>query len=104
MDFKSKELTDVFECSESMLSEAKLSNWENVIAIEKQRSDMLKKIFSLPFTKIEKEQNNEIILQILTINKELEAITAKVRDKIRDQAGSINKGRHAVGVYAQNVG
>jgi len=101
---KDKELDDVFEYSVSMLSEAKNGNWENVIAMEKQRSNAIKKIFSLAFTKSEKEHNNEIILQVLNINKKLEAVTEKARDEIRNQAGSINKGRHAVSIYAQNTG
>ena len=104
MNDKGKQFSDVIEYSETMLEEAEAGNWENVFAVEKQRSNTLKKCFSPPFTKNDKEENNEKILQILNINKKLEAITSKARDDIRNQAGSINKGRHAVSMYAQNAG
>lgn len=104
MEYKCKELVDVIEYSESMLKEAEAGNWEKVIAMEKKRDDRLKKIFSLAFSNSEKERNNEIILQILSINKQLESITSKARDTRRDQAGAISKGRQAVGIYAQHVG
>lgn len=104
MNDKGKQFSDVIEYSETMLEEAEVGNWENVFAVEKQRSSTLKKCFSPPFTKNDKEENNEKIQQILNINKKLEAITSKARDNIRNQAGSINKGRHAVSMYAQNAG
>ena len=104
MDYKNKQLTDVIEYSETMLEEAEAGNWETVFTVERQRSQILKECFSPPFTKNDKDENNEKILQILNINKKLEAITSKARDDIRNQAGSINKGRHAVGMYAQNAG
>ena len=101
---KCKQFSDVIEYSQAMLTEAEAGNWENVFAVEKQRSNTLKELFSYPFTKNEKDENNEKILQILNLNKMLEAITSKARDDIRNQAGSINKGRHAVNMYAQNTG
>lgn len=104
MNGKAKQLLDVIECSEIMLKEAKAGNWENVFSVEKQRNNALKETFSLLFTQKDKDENNEKILQILSINKKLEAITANARDEIRKQAGSINKGRRAVGMYAQYIG
>jgi hypothetical protein len=104
MVYKYKQLTNVIEYSETMLNEAKSGNWENVFKIEKQRSNALKELFSSPFTKDDKDDNNEKILQILNINKKLESLTTKARDDIRNQAGSINKSRHAVNMYAQNTG
>jgi hypothetical protein len=87
-----------------MLKEAEAGNWETVFAVEKQRSNTLKECFLPPFTNNDKDENNEKILQILNINKKLEAITSKARDDIRNQAGSINKARHAADMYAQNAG
>jgi hypothetical protein len=104
MVYKYKQLTNVIEYSETMLNEAKSGNWENVFKIEKQRSNALKELFSSPFTKDDKDDNNEKILQILNINKKLESLTTKARDDIRNKAGSTNKSRHAVNMYAQNTG
>ena len=103
MNDKNKQFSDVIEYSQAMLKEAEEGNWKNVFTIEKQRSDTLKECFSPPFTKNDKDENREKILQILNINKKLEVITSKARDEIRNQAGSINKGRHAVNMYAQNA-
>ena len=103
MNDKNKQFSDVIEYSQTMLKEAEEGNWKNVFTIEKQRSDTLKECFSPPFTKNDKDENHEKILQILNINKKLEVITSKARDEIRNQAGSINKGRHAVNMYAQNA-
>ena len=104
MNYKCKQLSDVIEYSETMLKEAETGNWENVFAIEKQRSHTLKELFSPQFTKNEKDEYNEKILHILNINKKLEGITSTARDELKNQAGSINKGRRAVGMYAQNTG
>ena len=104
MNYKNKQFSDVIEYSETMLKEAEAGNWENVFTVEKKRSNTLKECFSPPFTKNDKDENNRKILQILNINNKLEAITSKARDDIRNQAGSINKGRHAVSMYAQNAG
>ena len=104
MNDKYKQFSDVIEYSETMLKEAEAGNWNEVFTLETQRSHTLKVCFSHSFTKEDKDANNEIILQILNINKKLEAITSKARDDIKNQAGSINKGRHAVNMYAQNTG
>ena len=103
-EHKSEQLSDVIEYSETMLREAEAGNWKNVFTLETQRSHALKELFTPPFTKKDKDDNNEKILQILNINKKLEAITSKARDDIKKQADSINKGRHAVNMYAQNTG
>ena len=100
VDYKKKQLTDVIEYSETMLKEAEAGNWENVFTVEKHRSKTLKELISPPFAKNDKDDNNEKILQILNINKKLEVITSKARDEIKKKAGFINKGRHAVNMYA----
>ena len=87
MNYTCKQFSDVIEYSQTMLKEAEAGNWDNVFAVEKQRSNTLKELFSPPFTKSDKEENNKKILQILNINNKLEAITSKARDDIRNQAG-----------------
>ncbi len=87
MNYTCKQFSDVIEHSQTMLKEAEAGNWDKVFAVEKQRSNTLKELFSPPFTKNDKEDNNEKILQILNINNKLEVITSKARDDIRNQAG-----------------
>jgi hypothetical protein len=104
VNYKHKQLNGVIEYSESMLQEAESGNWKNVFNIEEKRSELIKKIYANPSTQDERQNNNEQIMQILVLNRQIEAITYRARDKARDQAGVINKGRQVVGAYAQNVG
>jgi len=104
MKYKCKQLMDVIDYSETMLKDAEAGNWRNVFNIEAERSKVLKDLFTIPFTKEDKNEYNQHILQVLVINKKLESITAQARDHIRNEAGAVNKGRRAVGVYAQNTG
>jgi len=104
VNYKHQQLNGVIDYSKSMLREAESENWENVFNIEEKRSELIKKIYSNPSTIDERENNNEQILEILVLNRRIEAITSKARDNVRNQAGSINKGRQVVSAYAQNVG
>ena len=104
MSDKYKQFSDVIEYSQTMLKEAEAGNWENVFSVEKRRSQTLKKLFSPGFTEKDKDKNNAKILQILQINNKLEAITSRAREDIKKQVGSVNKGHHAVTMYAQNAG
>ena len=104
MNHKHKQLTGVIEYSETMLREAESGNWENVFNIEEKRSELIKKIYSNPSTLDERTNNNEQILKILVLNRQIELITSKARDHTRNQAGAINKGRQVIGAYAQHVG
>lgn len=104
MNNKTQMLLKVIEYSQSMLKDAGNSDWENVIATESVRNKILNQLFSEPFTKIEQEENNELIMQILTINKNIESITAQAREKIQQEMSLIGKGRNAIGAYAQNAG
>ena len=72
MNYTCKQFSDVIEYSQTMLKEAEAGNWDKVFAVEKQRSTTLKELFSPPFTKNDKDENNEKILQILNINNKLE--------------------------------
>ena len=104
MNYKHKQLMGVIEYSETMLREAESGNWENVFNVEEKRSELIKKIYSNPSTLDERTNNNEPILKILVLNRQIELVTSKARDNARNQAGSINKGRQVIGAYAQNAG
>lgn len=104
MNYKHQQLKGVIDYSKTMLQEAESGNWENVFNIEEKRSELIKKIYSSPSTMDERDNNNEQILEILVLNRRIEAITTEARDNARDQAGSINKGRQVVSAYAQNTG
>ena len=104
MNYKHKKLMGVIEYSETMLREAESGNWENVFNIEEKRSELIKNIYANPSTQDERQNNNEQILQILVLNRQIETITSRARDNARDQAGTINKGRQVVEAYAQNTG
>ena len=104
MNYKHQQLKGVIEYSKTMLKEAESGNWENVFNTEEKRSELINKIYGNPSTQDERENNNNQILEILVLNRQIEEITSKARDSARNQAGSINKGRQVVVAYAQNAG
>ena len=85
--------------SETMLKNAEAGNWDKVIDIEVQRSELLEKLFS---STDNVDEMDDKIRKIIDINKKLETITLNARESARTEISSINKGRHAVNVYAQN--
>lgn len=98
-----QQLYKAIECSEIMLRDAKAGNWENVFAIEAQRSALLEKLFSGASKENNVQEMDDKIRQIIAINKKLEAITMLARDNTRDDLCSIKKGRRAVNQYAQTA-
>ena len=44
MDVKNKQLKDAINCSETMLKNAEAGNWNSVMEIEVQRSELVRKI------------------------------------------------------------
>lgn len=103
MNNKSKQLLDVVEYSEAMLKDAEAGNWDKVIVFEAQRSELLEKLFSNPSGNKNVEDINNKIRKILGINKKIETIAANARENTRNEMYSINKGRQAVNLYAQNI-
>ncbi len=103
MKIHTKQIHEVIECSEKMLIDAEAGNWENVFAIEAQRSALLEKLFSGTDRENTVQDIDDKIRKVIAINKKLEAITVKARDCTRDDISSINKGHNAVNQYAQNA-
>lgn len=104
MNDKYKQLNDVVDDTQCMLDAAAAGNWDEVFCLEEKRGKKIQTVFSLSFNNEEELQCNAMIQRIISLNKKLESLTVSARDEIAEQAGSINKGRHAVGVYAQNSG
>jgi len=98
-----QQLHKAIECSEIMLRDAEAGNWENVFAIEAQRSALLEKLFSGTVKENNVQDMDDKIRKIIAINKKLEAITMQARDNTRDDIRSMSKGRHAVNQYAQTA-
>jgi len=104
MPNKRNELIKITALSKEMLMYAKKNNWDNVIKLEKERNVTLKHLFSKSFTRQEKLENDIVIRSLLKVNKELESLTTKERESVRNEVSSVSKGKHAIGMYAQNVG
>jgi len=104
MNYKHQQLKGVIDYSKTMLREAESGNWEAVFNIEEKRSELIKKIYSNPSTTDERQNNNEQILEILVLNRQIEEIISEARDNTRNQMQTINKGRQVIDAYAQNVG
>ncbi len=102
MNNKSKQLLNALEHSETMLKDAEAGNWDKVVGMETQRSELLKKLFSSPSADDNVADIDNKIKKIIDINNKLEAVVAKERDSAANDITSINKGRHAVSLYTQN--
>ena len=102
MSNKSKQLEKAITCSEAMLKDAEAGNWDNVIGIEAQRSELLEKLFSSHNQDNTIDEMDDKIRKIIDINKKLEAITLDARESASKDMAAINKGRQAVDLYAQN--
>jgi len=100
---RKNQLQNAVKCSETMLKDAEAGNWEKVYEIEAQRSELLGKLFSSSSQEINVDDMDDKIRKIIAINKKLEAITVKARDNVHNDIASINKGRQAVSLYAQNT-
>lgn len=96
------ELQNAVDYSKMMLRDAKAGNWDNVIDIEVQRSELLEKLFSTSSHDNDIAEMDDKIRKIIEINKKLEVITLNARDDARSEIMSINKGRNAVKSYSQN--
>jgi len=103
MSYKGSDLEESMPLSNAMLECAEEGDWDKVFSLESKRNQTLKKIFSKSFTVEEKKENEIIIRLLLKINKELETIAGKAREVAMGDMNSVNKGRHAVGMYAQNM-
>jgi len=102
MCIKTKQLQNVMDCSETMLREAELGDWEKVINIESQRSTLLETLFSSSCQSNNIEGMDEKIKKIIAINTQLETLTLEARDSAGKDISSISKGRQAVDLYAKN--
>lgn len=100
---RKNQLQNAVKCSETMLKDAKAGNWEKVYEIEVQRSELLGKLFSSSNQEINVDDMDDKIRKIIAINKKLEEITVKARANVHSDIISINKGRQAVNLYAQNT-
>lgn len=102
MEVKSKQLKDVINCSETMLKNAEAGNWDSVMEIEVQRSELLEKLFATSHHDNNVDEMDSKIRKIIDINKKLETIAISARDDSGRHIASMNNGRRAVNVYMQN--
>ena len=102
MDVKNKQLKDAINCSETMLKNAEAGNWNSVMEIEVQRSELLEKLFATPHHGNNADEMDNKIRKIIDINKKLETIAISARDDSGQDIASINNGRRAVNVYIKN--
>ncbi len=97
------QLQKAVKCSEIMLKDAEAGNWDKVVNIEAQRSELLEKLFSGAHQENNADDMDDKIRKIIAINEKLEAITLKARDSTGEEIASMSKGRKAVNLYAQNT-
>lgn len=103
MNNKSKQLQNAIGYSETMLKDAKAGNWDKVIDMQAQRSELLKELFSGTSGNDNTADIDNKICKIIDLNTKLEGVVANARDNAGNDITSINKGRQAVSLYTQNI-
>ena len=97
-----KQFENVLNCSELMLKDAQVGNWNNVIEFETQRRELLDKLFSAPYQNKNVDDMDNKIRKIIAINNKLEDVALKAREDARNSLSAINKGRNAISLYGKN--
>ena len=100
---RARQISDLLVQTRASLENARNGNWEQVINDEQRRQRMISELFSQPLDAREADDYHDVIQQVLLLNRELEQLTADARDRARQEAGSISKGRRALDVYSANL-
>jgi hypothetical protein len=100
---RARQISDLLVQTRASLENARNGNWEQVISDEQRRQRMISELFSQPLDAREADDYRDVIQQVLLLNRELEQFTTDARDRARQEAGSISKGRRALDVYSANL-
>jgi hypothetical protein len=100
---RARQISDLLVQTRASLENARNGNWEQVISDEQCRQRMISELFSQPLDAREADDYHDVIQQVLLLNRELEQFTTDARDRARQEAGSISKGRRALDMYSANL-
>ena len=100
---KSKQLSQLIECSNKMLKCAEVGDWDDVIEAEILRHDLIKALFSSPALAQDANEIDKATREILRINEMLKDHAMGMLYKVNSGIESISSGRRAISAYEENV-
>ena len=100
---KSRQLSQLIECSNKMLKNAESGNWDDVIEAEELRHDLIKALFSTPAVASDVREISGATREIMRINEMLKGHALKMMYKVNSGLDSISTGRKAVNAYGKNI-
>ncbi len=100
---ESTTMLELIEYSHSILKHAEAGEWEQVIAAEATRRQLINSFFSVPSNISDAPETSRAIRELLQLNNKLEKLTINERDSAKTEARTISKGRRAVNAYVDNA-
>lgn len=93
-------LDEALALSHAMLARGSEGDWDDVVALEAQRKDMLRSAFAAgaEFDPVGVKQRVE---EILALDKQLVSASIKARDAIASELSGFNRGRKAARAYGR---
>ncbi len=96
---KAQELQQMIVLSQAMLNKAQEALWEDVIALEVERHELIRLFFSVPVLQEDAEAVAVAIRLILSIDEQLKELGAVRRFDILQILQEMDQGKKAVKAY-----
>ena len=95
-------LTSAVAFSQTMLDCAQDAEWSNVIKVEKERSELIKKAFKDQVKEEAAQEVAELVAQIQNVDNEIQTLAERHRDELSSGLKDIRQGKHASKAYQAN--
>ncbi len=92
-------LDKITQLSNSMLTSARASDWEQLEQLEQQKRDLVEQVFPLKGTLGDTTPIIQQIQKIADLDKETMRLAAKGRKELSDLLSKMSTGRQAVAAY-----
>lgn len=91
----------ILEQSRSMLERARLGDWKAVIQLAAERDQLVYRFFSEAPEARDSCRVAEILNEVFRLNRRVEALTRKGRERLQDGLQKIQEGRRALRAYGE---
>jgi hypothetical protein len=89
----------ILEQSRTMLERARLGDWQKVMCLAAERDELVYRFFSEDPDAQDSCRVVEILNEVFRLNRRVEALTRKGRERIRENLQQVQEGRKAVHAY-----
>jgi len=100
---RNAQLELIYILTKKMLQMAAQREWENVSKLEVERSHLIYSFFETKPSTEEAERIANAILDVLTVDKKIMALSVSERQKVVEKSQEINRGKLASKAYAMST-